>query len=299
MCISKSVVPWYVEKIYSGELVMYQLKLGTSLSYADEHENPVVSPTFFTRLKELANLGFESIDFDITGCRTYRAALDLLPELNKGLQAILDAGLHINAIHLPFGPEMDLATLEETEREKVVQYMLALFRICDEFPLKAYIFHPGCETSAPRERAKAQLIKSLKDITGKTEKLLCMENLPRNCLANTAEETIEIVDSVKGINVCLDVNHFLQEKSENAILKIGQRIKTVHISDCDYINECHRLPGDGKINFMKVLAAFEEIGYNGVFNYEITMSWPNWVFYTYPQLKENYDRLFAEYNQKK
>ena len=91
------------------------------------------------------------------------------------------------------------------------------------------------------------------------------------------------------IRICVDVNHFLQESSEDGVLALGSRIVTTHISDHDYINERHWLPGEGKINWMALIAAFERIGYDGAFNYECGTS--------VPEVKENYDKLFGEYNK--
>ena len=95
--------------------------------------------------------------------------------------------------------------------------------------------------------------KSLKEIRKLTNATLCLENLPRTCLGNTSKELIDIVDSAEGIRVCLDTNHFLQEKTEYAILAIGKRIFTLHISDHDYIDERHIMPKSGKIDWRHLI----------------------------------------------
>ena len=284
---------------------MYKLKLGTSLSFVGG-EIPVgvadYRKEFYDELKECKELGFDSIDFDYTGTRSYTAMTTQFPQLRKGLQAILDAGLEINGVHLPFADgDFDLADTNELKRIASVNYCEEAFKQMEDFKPNAFIFHSSGEPIYPegREKSKEQLIKSLWEITGLTNVNLCMENLPRSCLANTAEETIEIVDSVPGIKVCVDVNHFLKEKPEDAILKIGSRIATTHISDCDFIDELHRLPGQSKINFMNVIGALEKVGYNGVFNYEVTRAWPAHIRCTLREIKENYDYLFEMYNQGK
>ena len=73
-----------------------------------------------------------------------------------------------------------------------------------------------------------------------------------------------------------------------AVLALGSRIITTHISDHDYVDERHWLPGEGKIDWMRMLAAFETIGYEGVFNYELGND--------AAEVKENYEKLFADYN---
>ena len=284
---------------------MYKLKLGTSLSFVGGEIPMGVADyrnEFYDELKECKELGFDTIDFDYSATRTYTAMTTQFQQLREGLQAVLDVGLGINAIHMPFADgDLDLADTNELKRIASVNYCKEAFAQMEDFNPKAFVFHSSGEPIYPqeREKSKKQLIKSLSEITGLTKVNLCMENLPRSCLANTAEELIEIVDSVPGIKVCVDVNHFLKEKPEDAILKIGSRIATTHISDCDFIDEMHRLPGQAKINFMNVIRALECVGYNGVFNYEVIRAWPGHIRCTLREIKENYEALFEQYNRQK
>ena len=84
-------------------------------------------------------------------------------------------------------------------------------------------------------------------------------------------------------------NHFLQEKTEDAIYKLGDRIYTLHISDHDYINERHWMPTKGKIDWNAVLGALQKIGYDGVFNYEVDNT-------NAKELAQNKKMLFENYN---
>jgi hypothetical protein len=108
-------------------------------------------------------------------------------------------------------------------------------------------------------------------------------------IANTAKEAVELVDSLPvQVRVCVDVNHFLQETAEDGVKALGERIITTHISDHDYLDEKHWLPMQGKIDWKKLLKAFDEIGYLGVFNYEVSQD------FTPVEIKENYDTLFSD-----
>ena len=81
------------------------------------------------------------------------------------------------------------------------------------------------------------------------------------------------------------------------MLALSDRVKTLHISDHDYIDERHVLPKDGKIDWMKLIGALEKIGYQGVFDYEILREMKEYVFYTFADIKRNHEELFAQYNQ--
>ena len=135
--------------------------------------------------------------------------------------------------------------------------------------------------------------KSVRELSSATDSFLCLEDLPRTCLLNTSEEIVRVIDELNlpNVKICADVNHFLQEKSEDAVLKMGNRIYTTHISDHDYENERHWLPGEGKIDWMKLIGNLEKTGYKGVFNYETN--------YGAEAIKENFMQLFRRYNEQK
>lgn len=65
--------------------------------------------------------------------------------------------------------------------------------------------------------------------------------------------------------IILDVAHIHAAKAhlELTILKMGDLIKLVHLSDNDGTRGYHYPPGKGNINFLKVLKSLKGIGYDG------------------------------------
>jgi len=55
---------------------------------------------------------------------------------------------------------------------------------------------------------------------------------------------------------------------------VGDKIITVHISDYDFVDERHWLPGEGKLDWQRMLKCFEKVGYQGVWLYEINFEAP-------------------------
>ena len=82
--------------------------------------------------------------------------------------------------------------------------------------------------------------------------------------------------------------------------KLADKIVTVHISDYDFINERHWLPGEGKLNWQAILNALKEIGYRGVWLYEIGFSCPHTILrdrdLTCDDFAKNAAELFANKN---
>ncbi|HVQ30976.1 MAG TPA: TIM barrel protein, partial [Vicinamibacteria bacterium] len=79
----------------------------------------------------------------------------------------------------------------------------------------------------------------------------------------------------EGVGVCLDTSHtFLGGHLHEAIERFGPRIVHVQASDNLGHTDDHLLPGDGIIDWTRVLAALERIRYEGVFMLEVTGSGP-------------------------
>ena len=83
---------------------------------------------------------------------------------------------------------------------------------------------------------------------------------------------IERVGS-KQLGICLDTGHLnLTVKGHrDFILKAGARLKALHIADNDGVTDQHRMPFNyGTVDFYEVVRALREIGYEGIFNLEIS-----------------------------
>ena len=262
---------------------MYQLKLGASVAIRVD--------TAEQKLRTMAELGFDSADIDLCGYRKEpEKERELILNAGKSLELVRELGLYLNGIHVPFGHNWDFSSDDEEKRQLAVKNFKELLDVIDPYAPNCYNIHGSFEP-IPEEKRAAQLDalrRSLCEMVKMTKTPIAVESLPRTCLFNTATEGVGIVDAVPGVRVCVDVNHFLQEDSVDAVLALGSRIITTHISDHDYVDEQHWMPGEGKIDWMRMLAAFETVGYDGVFNYELGAE-P-------AAIKENYERLFADYN---
>ncbi|MBE6632947.1 MAG: sugar phosphate isomerase/epimerase [Ruminococcaceae bacterium] len=266
---------------------MYQLKLGKSIGFP---RHMVVDA-----VREAVENSFDAVDLDICTLRKDRE-LELEEEKHLGfaLETVRRSGLILNGIHISFGALWNFANPNESLRRGAVENLRAILPTLEAYSPRCYVIHGSREPISNEERPVQldALHRSLVELTALTSTPIALEALPRTCLFNTSAEGIAIVDAVPGVRVCVDVNHFLKEDPCDAILALGNRIITTHISDYDFIDERHLLPGEGKIDWMRLIAAFEAIGYNGIFNYEIGKA-------TAKEIKENYDRLFAEYNRRK
>ena len=126
---------------------------------------------------------------------------------------------------------------------------------------------------------------------------LAVEDLPRTCLGNCAAEMLELLSAHPALRSCLDTNHLLGEDTAAYVRRVGNRIVTTHVSDFDFINERHWLPGEGKQDFTAILEALCETGYEGPWLYELGLGSPRSIVrprdLTYRDIAENAEVLLG------
>lgn len=193
------------------------------------------------------------------------------------------AGIEIWSIHMPFGKNIDLSVRDEEDRKKVVETHAKLIELLEILKPEVILFHPSYYLGLnERDQRKNQLIKSAEALNEHVKnigammvienmlgpKLLVDENRERP-LMRTVEEAVEIFSRLSDdIYSGVDMNHI--KNPEKLIRAMGDRLKSVHIADGTGEAENHFFPctGEGLNNWNDILAALDEVGYDGPFMYE-------------------------------
>ena len=201
-------------------------------------------------------------------------------------------GVEITSIHLPFAPfmEIDPSSPDPVVREKFLAIQTELLEASARAEIPLAIVHPSGEPYKEEERPArlSTAIEVIGTLCRRATALgitLCLEDLPRTCLCRTSDEMMMFLDAIPDLMVVFDTNHSLSEDNVHYIQAVGSRIVSLHVSDYDFIDERHWLPGEGLNPWEKILTALEEAGYQGRFLYELREG------YTYPQVAENYRAL--------
>lgn len=102
---------------------------------------------------------------------------------------------------------------------------------------------------------------------------VCLENLQG--IFRTVDELIYVINSVNSpvFGICLDTGHLnltAPGTQVEFIRRAGKLLRALHVADNDGTRDQHLAPfGMGNIDFFEIVGALREIGYDGVFNYEI------------------------------
>lgn len=251
-----------------------------------------VDENFPKLLKNLKEKGFKAVELDVCGMLYAWVAERCL---NESLEIAKDIGITVNSVHYPFG-EMwnDLASPWKADRKEIVKWFGKLFKITDKYGVRAHVLHPG-GLDVTKENYSSFIngfYDSVNGLTKQTAAFVCIENMIVGELLNTVDKVEEMLTAVRGAYTVLDVNHLLYDKPQDAVRRLKGKIKTLHISDYDFVKERHEMPKTGKIDWNDLILALEEVGYDGRFNYELDMAKHG---YTYDDIKVNYEELFSDY----
>lgn len=188
--------------------------------------------------------------------------------------------IKLNSLHLPFYPADKINMALADTKDETVEYYKALISRANEAGISLFVLHSGSgeiyeekDRGARMENAKESLLK-LAEFAEAIGVTIAVEPLPRTCLGNTSKEIEELISVHSGVKICLDTNHLQNESTVDFIYKFGNKIVTTHVSDFDFINERHWLPGEGKQDFKGILKALSDVGYSGPWLYEVEFACP-------------------------
>ena len=170
---------------------------------------------------------------------------------------------------------------DDTALEKLFQWI----DMYEEIGIKNMVLHCDnlSETNLSREEKIEKNIEKLQilaEYIKNKEITVCLENLRPHSPEETelvdrsADDLLYIIERIGSskFGICLDTGHLnLTDKNQREfILKAGDKLKALHITDNDGNTDQHLMPFNrGTVDFPEIIKALKEIKYNGIFNLEI------------------------------
>jgi sugar phosphate isomerase/epimerase len=238
------------------------------------------------RYEKMKQYGYSHLDFNLanTDSAYYSASED---EVKAMLKAEIDlaaaSGVTIWQTHGPWRwPSKDDTEEDRAERMEKMKKSIHLTSLIG---CKYWIVHP-IMPHAIYERKDPEKSKSTWDINRtfmrelirvahEENVVICFENMPMPEFSlGKVEDIIKFVKEMDDPNfkICLDTGHaaVTKESVGDAVRAIGKDLlATLHVHDNNGIHDQHRLPYFGVIDWDDVTRALLEIGFDGVFNYEL------------------------------
>lgn len=232
-------------------------------------------------LVEIAAHGFDAVEvfavrshFDY---RDRRAAVALAEWLD-------DTRLKLHSMHAPIARDyvngqwrdnLSLAAHDEPRRKAAVDEAIAALAVAATVPYSALVVHCGVPepAAAAADNHLASMVRSLEElapVARRHDVRLTVEVIP-NALS-TASALVDLVDSDidAPLGICMDVGHArLMGDVVDAIETCSGHLMTTHLHDNRGRHDDHLVPGKGVIDWDGALLAFQKIGYDGVWMFEL------------------------------
>ncbi len=190
-------------------------------------------------------------------------------------------GVELWSLHLPFAPFNHIDPSRPSLAEKTVDYFTQVMRRANgEAGITRFIVHPSAEPIPDKDRAlrmetAQKSLDRLAVFADSIGAVMCVENLPRTCLGKNSDEMLTLLTANEALRVCFDTNHLLGEDFAPFIEKLADKIVTTHVSDYDFVDECHWMPGEGKLDWQRLYQTLQAAGYDGVWLYELGFAPPD------------------------
>ena len=183
-------------------------------------------------------------------------------------------GVTLWSYHLQFWPGIDLATLDPEIRKYSIERLRGQIRAATGIGIDKLVIHPstgpiGDEDRAEHMKASKECLSILADEAERGGAILCVEDLPRTSLGHNSAEMRALIADDDRLRVCFDTNHLVNEPDHDFVRALGDKIVTLHVSDYDFVDEKHWMPGRGDVDWNELIRALSDVGYGGVWMYEI------------------------------
>ena len=251
-------------------------------------------------IHKTAEAGFESID--IWGGRPHAYRNDLSEAEIRELRALLDQQ-HLQVasiIPAQFRYPTCLCSPNETIRLDSVAYIQAAVELAAKLDCPLVSVCPGHTTAG---QGKAQAWSSLRESLAAICSLARSQSIriaiePADAyetdLMNTVGQAMSMVSELQenNLGVLLDSGHVhvTGETFLQAVEAAGERLYHVHVDDNLGQRDQHLVPGEGKINFQKLVQALKIGGYDGFLTAEL--SW-DYILNPDPAVWESARRMQA------
>lgn len=190
-------------------------------------------------------------------------------DFNKGelINEVYHAGLEVENIHLPY---YDIHHIWEhsISSDDVIKSIQVGIEDCSIFGIEGVVIH--VENDMMINYNQNTGLDNLKRLVWEAEKkdiIIAVENTKNNQIVERVFHEIKS----SHLKFCYDSSHdwLLNGSKGDWILKYANRLHYLHLSDNDFVADRHWIPGEGLIQWEKVVKNLQEVKYSGTVSFEV------------------------------
>ena len=237
-------------------------------------------------LVEIAAHGFEAVE--VFGLRSHfdyrdrRAAIALAEWLD-------DTRLRLHSMHSPIARKyagngkweegLSIAAADDTKRKAAVDEARAALEVAAAVPYNVLVQHCGVPVpyAAAGDNSTGALLRSLEELSPVAKQCgvrIAVEVIPNEL--STASALVDLLESdidASALGICMDVGHArLMGDVVDAIETCSGHLITTHLHDNRGRSDDHLVPGKGVIDWDAATLAFQKVGYDGAWMFELAIA---------------------------
>jgi len=190
-------------------------------------------------------------------------------------------GVSIRSVHFPLYLHIEdirrdkwlsLSTEDRETREKTIAETAAAARLLEHSGGGVLVVHGSLPSEERGGKRTFLLIESIHRLLDSVPQgvVVAIENSTTG--SGTAQAIMEIAESFPSdkVGICIDVGHAnVAESAPSALASASPRLRNVHCSDNYGVEDEHLPPGEGTLNWRKVIRTLGGVSYDGPLTLEI------------------------------
>ncbi len=201
--------------------------------------------------------------------------------VEKAAAQIHELGMEAYSFHAPFADHIDIASSDEAQRASSISEILKAAGAAALLKVHYFVIHPGPEhtnqiDSAERYARMENVVASLNIVATRCRELgiMCvLENkLPHLLFGNTSD-ILWILDAIctSEVGACLDTGHAaIAGDISTLVHKLAAHLKLIHAHDNNGDRDAHRTPGEGTIDWERLLRDLVQTRFHGALILELS-----------------------------
>ncbi len=200
--------------------------------------------------------------------------------VHRAASRVAELGMSAYSFHAPFAANIDISSTDPHQRDLALAEILRAAEAAAILSVRYFVMHPGPEQPATRpaderfERMKNS-VAVLDAVSHRCHELgitCVLENKLPHLLFGNSADVLWILDAMKRTDVgaCLDTGHgFLSGDLPSMVHKLAGHLKMIHAHDNRGHGDDHLPPGDGCIDWPRLLSQLARFGFGGAFILEL------------------------------
>lgn len=229
-------------------------------------------------LEDIRNGGFSLIEIcsfsEHLDYHNMNKVTDASNEINK-------LGLEPFSFHAPFKENVDITSLNKSERDYSAQEIIQAVEAAAALKVKYFVLHPGPEKAdktlveehLKRLKNAAEVIKTISEKCYEHRMNLVLENMLPHLMFGNISDVLWIMGelTLKNIGICLDTGHAnLSGDIDNVIFKVSGHLKMIHANDNNGKEDEHLPLDNGIINWEHVFNELITYKFHGTIILELS-----------------------------